>query len=397
VVDAREGVLDDADAERTAGHRHGDPGHDPRHHRRSLADRLRRLPRAIRDGLTAPDRRLVNLAAVVIGLAVVSALYFQLTAGVSPLDALTYAFSLLTGAGSDLSNVSAASAPATLKVYAIVLSLCGAAIIGVVYALITDAIIGSRLLRTLGRRQVPASIRDHVIVCGLGAVGYRIARGITDRGVRVVAVEQREDGRCMTAARALGIPVVLGDARQPEVLHELGIHTARAVVCATNDDLVNLEAALNARAIRPGIRVVVRVFDPEFAIRVQKGFAIRFTRSVSHLAAPAFAAAAMGSDVVATVPVGDRRVILFARVGVADGSALAGATVGDVDTTGEHRVLGTVGPEPGPVHWAPASPTALEPGSQVLLAATRAGLASILDRARPVPALAPAAEGTTLP
>ena len=100
----------------------------------------------------------------------------------------------------------------------------------------------------------------------------------------------------------------IGDARHREVLDELHLGTARAIVAATNDDLVNLSVALNARKARPDLRVVVRLYDPEFATRVQRGFRIRFTRSVSHLAAPAFAAAAVRSEVIATVPVGDRRI-----------------------------------------------------------------------------------------
>ena len=271
---------------------------------------LSRFDTSIRDRFMTPDRRLLNLVAVDVVLAVISALFFQLVASYNPIDALSYAFSLLTGAGSGLSNVDPAGAPLTLRVYAILLSLCGAAVVGVVYALITDAIIGSRLLRTLGRRPIPTSIRDHVIVCGLGAVGYRIALGIAERGVRVVAVDLSETGRFVSAARAAGVPVLVGDARQPEILQEAGVRSARAVVAVTTDDLVNLQAALNARAVRAGMRVVVRVFDPDFAVRVQRGFKIRFTRSVSHLAAPAFASAALGSEVLATVPVGDRRVVL---------------------------------------------------------------------------------------
>ncbi len=131
----------------------------------------------------------------------------------------------------------------------------------------------------------------------------------------VVVVEVSDDGRFVSPTRAAGIPVFVGDARHPEVLDELHIGTARAIVAATSDDLVNLiGGAQRARVARPDLRVVVRLYDPDFAVRVQRGFRIRFTRSVSHLAAPAFAAAAVGSEVVATVPVGDKRVILFARL-----------------------------------------------------------------------------------
>ena len=206
---------------------------------------------------------------------------------------MSYAITLLTGASLP-ADIEGAAANTALRVYAIFLSLVGAAIVAVVYAFITDALIRSRLLQTLGRRTVPGGIHDHVIVVGLGLIGYRVALGIAERGVPVVAVEVDDEGRFVSATRAAGIPVFIGDARHPQVLEELRLGMARAVVAATSDDLVNLSTALNARKLRPDLRVVVRLYDPDFAVRVQQGFGIRFTRSVSHLAAPAFAAAAVG-------------------------------------------------------------------------------------------------------
>ena len=143
----------------------------------------------------------------------------------------------------------------------------------------------------------------------------------------------------------------IGDARHREVLDELHLGTARAIVAATNDDLVNLSVALNARKARPDLRVVVRLYDPEFATRVQRGFRIRFTRSVSHLAAPAFAAAAVRSEVLATVPVGDRRMILFARLRVPEGSRLEGRLASSLGATGALRVLAVADPGSEVARW----------------------------------------------
>ena len=243
------------------------------------------------------------------------------------------------------------AANTALRVYAIFLSLVGAAIVAVVYAFITDALIRSRLLQTLGRRTIPAGIHDHVIVAGLGSIGYRVALGIAARGVPVVAVEVSDDGRFVSPTRAAGIPVFIGDARHPEVLEQLHLDTARAIVAATSDDLVNLSAALNARALRPDLRVVVRLYDPDFAIRVQHGFKIRFTRSVSQLAAPAFAAAAIGSEVIATVPVGDKRVILFARLRVPAGSMLEGRLASSLGGVGALRILAVADPGSEDARW----------------------------------------------
>ncbi len=347
---------------------------------------VRSLPARIRDaarrpGRFRPERRVVRFAAVLIVLAIVSALYFAVTAGLSPLDAFSYAITLLTGAALPTS-LDPAAVGVALKLYAILLSVVGAAIVAVVYALITDAIVRSRLVQTLGRRTVPGSIGDHVIVVGLGSIGYRVALDLAARDVPVVVADIDADGRFAAATRAAGIPVVVGDARHPEILADLGIERSRAVIAATSDDLVNIAVALNARAIRPGIRVVVRIFDPDFALRVQRGFRIRYTRSVSHLAAPAFAAAAIGSEVVATVPVGDRRVMLFARVPVAAGSALAGAPVGTLDEAGDRRILAIDGPGDDDAFWLPAPGASAVAGDELIVAATRAGLARLLERSR---------------
>jgi Trk K+ transport system NAD-binding subunit len=235
---------------------------------------------------------------------------------------------------------------------------------------------------------VPGGIHDHVIVVGLGSIGYRVALGLLARGVPVVIAELKDDSRFVSPARAAGIPVVIGDARHKEVLDELRLGTARALVAATSDDLVNLSTALNARAVRPQLRVVVRLFDPEFALRVQHGFNIRFTRSVSHLAAPAFAAAAVGSEVVATVPVGDRRVILFARLRVPAGSMLEGRTAASLHAPGALRLLAVADPGTDVARWDIPVDEILDADEEVVVAATRAGLADLL-RLADTPVLVP--------
>ncbi|MGZ9161323.1 MAG: NAD-binding protein, partial [Candidatus Limnocylindrales bacterium] len=335
---------------------------------------------AFRDRLRAPEQRLLRFGTLLVLLAVASALYFEFTAGLTPLDAFSYAITLLTGASLP-TEIDAATAPTSLRLYAIVLSLVGAAIVAIVYAFITDALIRSRLLQTLGRRTVPGNIHDHVIVAGLGAIGYRVALAVQERGVPVVVVESQEDGRFVSAARAAGIPVVIGDARHRELLDEARVSRARALVCATSDDLVNLSTALNGRALRSDLRVVVRLFDPDFALRVQHGFGIRFTRSVSQLAAPAFAAAAIRTEVVATVPIGDRRVALFARLRVPAGSALQGRLAASLDRAGTMRVLAVADPGSEVARWDVPPDEVLDADEEIVVAATRGGLGGLLHLA----------------
>jgi Trk K+ transport system NAD-binding subunit len=349
-----------------------------------LADRATGMFAGFRDRLRAPEQRLLRWGTALTLLAVGSALFFEFTAGLSPLDAISYAITLLTGA-SLLTDIDAATAPATLRLYGIFLSLVGAALVAIVYAFITDALIRSRLLQTLGRRTVPGTIRDHVIVVGLGSIGHRVALGVQARGVPVVVIESSDEARFVAATRAAGIPVVIGDARHPAVLAEVHLDRARALVCATSDDLVNLSTALNGRSSRPDLRVVVRLYDPDFALRVQQGFRIRFTRSVSQLAAPAFAAAATRTEVVATVPVGDRRMILFGRLRVPAGSALEGRPAAELDQAGALRLLAVADPGVEVARWDIPDDEVLDADEEVVVAATRAGLAGLLHLAGTAP------------
>jgi Trk K+ transport system NAD-binding subunit len=355
--------------------------HDPTTLARLEQHDERSAVQQLRDRLASPDRRLVRLGGILIVLALVSAVLFELTVGLTPVRAASWAIGLLTGSGTGFSGVDEASTPDILKGYGILLSLIGAALVGVIYALITDAIIGARLLATLGRRPVPASISDHVIVCGLGSIGYRMALGIRERGVKVVVVEPDENGRFVAAARALGIPVVVGDARQAEVLSRVGVERCRAICAVTSDDLINLTAALNARAIRSDLRVVLRLFDPELALRAQHGLSIRFTRSVSHLAAPAFAAAAIGSQVEASIPVGDKRVLVFGRIRAAEGSPLARLPISTLAEPGAITVLG-VQPDGEPADWAAPGTRLAAADTDVFVVASRKGLARLLELSR---------------
>jgi Trk K+ transport system NAD-binding subunit len=347
---------------------------------------------ALRDRLRAPEQRLLRFTTVLVFLAVASTLYFELITDWDPLEAVSYAITLLTGASLPVS-IDLPANPAALQVYAILLSVVGAILIAIVYAFITDAMIRSRLLQTLGARTVPRSTHDHVVVAGLGAIGYRVALGLAARGIKVVVVETQDDGRFVGATRSAGIPVVIGDARHREVLDDVGIARARALVCATSDDLVNLSTALNGRAIRPDLRVVVRLYDPDFALRVQRGFGIRFTRSVSQLAAPAFAAAATRSEVVAAVPVGDRRMALFARLRIPAGSALERRPAASLDRTGAIRLLAVADPGIDEARWDVPADEILDIGEEVVVVATRAGLADLLHLATTPADTAPSVSG----
>jgi Trk K+ transport system NAD-binding subunit len=341
--------------------------------------RGRRRPRlGMRGTLRRVDRRFWVLGAVLAGITIGAALVYELVRGISPIDALLATVGGFFGAvNSDVADSEG------LKLFAVLLTLVGAAALAVFYGLIADVVLSARLRDVLGPR--PDDARDHVVVVGLGTIGFRIARALAEAGVSVVAAEQRADGRFVEDARELGIPVVIGDAAQPALLRALGVERARAIAVATDSDAANLATALHARSLRDDLRIVVRLFDPELAQQLERALGAYHTRSVSTLAAPAFAAAAIDREVIATIPVGHRRVVVIARVPVAAGSPADGSTVGAEIAAaaavpqGGARVL-AVG-RGDDLDWRPAGGRPLAAGDELILVAPRRSLAVALDRA----------------
>jgi Trk K+ transport system NAD-binding subunit len=157
----------------------------------------------------------------------------------------------------------------------------------------------------------------------------------------------------------------------------------------STDDVANLQAALNGRALRADLRVVMRLFDGDLAKRIQRAFDIAVSRSVSYLAAPSFAAAMMNRDVIATIPV-DRHALLVAEVPVAHGSPLDGKVVGQAIRPDAVRVIALhkFG-EPRPI-WSPQTAYRVNGGDRLTVVARRAGLGWLVKQTTPTPTEPPA-------
>jgi Trk K+ transport system NAD-binding subunit len=260
------------------------------------------------------------------------------------------------------------------KVTQVMVTLVGISIIPIITAVAVDAVVSARLAAANGPK---GPFHDHVVVVGLGQVGARVVAQLHDLGVPVVCVDRDENARGVPLARRLGIPVVFGDASRDDTLRSAYIGTCRALVTLSSHDLVNLEAALTARAIRKDLLVVLRLFDNDFASLVERRFDIDVSRSVSFLAAPAFAAAMVERQVIGTIPVG-RQVLLIAEVPVSVGTGLEGSTVCSVEARGEVRAIALQSRNSTTMDWHPPANHVLESKDRLVVVATRTGLSQVL-------------------
>ena len=257
------------------------------------------------------------------------------------------------------------------KISQVVLTVDGMALI----PLVTAIIVGARLTGKI--RGEPRPRGGHIIVVGLGNVGTRVVGELHDLGYDVTCIDRDPEARGVALARRLSLPTVIGEAYLEEKLQAAGLETAAALVSVTSNDMVNLETALQARAMREDLRLVLRLGDDDLAQRVQKTLGNVISRSVSSMAAPAFAAALLEHLVLRTIAVG-RHVLLIADVRVEAGSDIAGRALAELEGDRLARVLALQVRGAQRFHWSPHHGYLLAAGDRVIVLATRAGLTRFL-------------------
>ncbi|OQR61024.1 potassium transporter TrkA [Streptomyces maremycinicus] len=347
------------------------------------------LPAGRGVGVMAPfaslfSRRLRWSLAGLVGCVFALAVALWLVTGIHPLGAL-----YLTLLDLFAVNDPAVGATTERQVLQLLSGLMGLLLLPVLLAAVLEALGTFRGAGAL--RRPPRGLGGHVVLLGLGKIGTRVLTRLRELDIPVVCVEAGPEARGLAVARRLRVPVVLGDVTQEGVLEAAKIHRAHALLAVTSSDTTNLEAALYARSLRPDLRVVLRLYDDDFATAVYRTLraahpqALTRSRSVTHLAAPSFAGAMMGRQILGAIPV-ERRVLLFAALRVGEHAQLEGRTVGEAFRAGYWRVLALdTGREPqggSGLVWDLPDTRVLRSEDRVVLAATRRGLAELLRRQR---------------
>ena len=173
---------------------------------------------------------------------------------------------------------------------------------------------------------VASTMKNHIVLVGLGHLGYRIAQHLHEMGKSIVVVELSTAQHTVLATRELGITVIEEDARNPTALEGANIREAHTIILASQNDAMNLQIALKARSLNSRIQVVIRIFDEDFAHALHDQFGF-IALSATEMAAPVFAAAAAGADVTHPISIEGQQLSL-ARLTIAPSSALAQKTIG---------------------------------------------------------------------
>jgi Trk K+ transport system NAD-binding subunit len=176
---------------------------------------------------------------------------------------------------------------------------------------------------------VASTLNHHIVLIGLGHLGYRIVQKLHEMGGEVVVIELNPSIDTFKAVQKMGVPVIQEDGTRALALEAANIKEAHTVILASQNDAMNLQIALKARSINPNIQVVIRIFDGDFAQALHDQFGF-IALSATEMAAPVFAAAAAGADVTNPISIEGQQLSL-ARMTISPSSHLKDRTVGYVE------------------------------------------------------------------
>ncbi|MGB5017121.1 MAG: NAD-binding protein [Candidatus Nanopelagicales bacterium] len=223
--------------------------------------------------------------------------------------------------------------PTHLRIFDIALMLIGTALIAVLFAQLTDLLVSRRIAASFGSQRA-ATLRDHVIVVGLGSVGTSVAADLLSEGRQVAVIEPEPEARFLSRARAMNVPVVVGATTDPDTFAAANLSAASAVAIVTSDDFANIETGLAVLDFlgdrRDTVPTVLRLFDRQLSTTVERTFGFKEVRSTAALAAPWFVAAALGLEVFSAFTVANHT-MLVGRLTVTPDGGLVGVVRADLD------------------------------------------------------------------
>jgi voltage-gated potassium channel len=250
------------------------------------------------------------------------------------------------------------------RVFNVVLIFLGVGVVGFAMATLTQAVIESELGSFFGRRRMEkeiANLQDHIIVCGAGRVGRRVATEIAARRIPLLIIEQ-DPGKARWAQEQ-NFLCIIGDATSEAILRQARIERARGLASAVTSDAQNVYIVLTARGMAPALPIVARASEEAAESKLLRAGATavlmpysyagqRMARMLTRPNVQRFL------DVALSSLSDDELDLQIEEVRVAEKSQLAGANIGDADMRRNLGVIvlairrknGDIDFNPGPDH-----------------------------------------------
>lgn len=267
--------------------------HDPeRHHvrHRPAPSRSRRLPSRY-----DTRRPLLLFALLLVMLFLLGVMIFQHALQIPLVDAIYFTATIISTVG--FGDYNLLRQGPLIKLFGTLLMFSGVMLVALLTSFVTNFFLSGAAQRMRAER-IAEWAHDHVIVCGLGTVGFEIVRDLSERRIQVVVVDNSPDSGAVRLLEGR-VSVIFGDATSEDTLLRAGVMRARTLIACLSDDAKNLEIGLTAQTLaqdrapeRP-LRLVLRCFDADLARRIHAVSKEYTLLSSAEIAAPVFASAAL--------------------------------------------------------------------------------------------------------
>ncbi|KKD36120.1 NAD-binding protein [Limnoraphis robusta] len=212
--------------------------------------------------------------------------------------------------------------PGWLQFFALGLTLAGTALVGVLYALLTQALLSARFQLTRKRPPIPQN--NHLIVIGLGRVGQRVAVFLQEFKQAIVGITENSQ---FDSTLLPSIPLIISN--YADALSKVNLATARSVVIVTDDEILNLEIGLMVRNVNPHCHIVIRTMEQSLSQSLTQLLPKTDVLCAYKVAAEAFAGAAFGENILNLFRLGNET-ILVTEYQIEAGDTLNGLLLSEV-------------------------------------------------------------------
>lgn len=197
-------------------------------------------------------RHTLVLLALVVG---VGSLGYHLLAHLGGIDSVYMAITTLFTVGfREMGDVNDAT-----KLFTIGYLIAGLGIATYALSNLTALIVEGDIQGYLQERRMEkrlAELKDHVVVCGFGKMGFQAAWELQQANTPFVIIEQ--DTNKGTNPRFARDIIIHGNAMDEFVLQRAGIMRAKGLIAALTSDADNVLVTLTAKQLRPDLPVVAR-------------------------------------------------------------------------------------------------------------------------------------------
>ena len=184
---------------------------------------------------------------------------YRVIEGFGWFDSLYTTVTTLTTLGGEIHPLSSSG-----RVFTVTLIVLGMVAVFDLLALFTTLVGSGQLGLARERRAMKRRIddlQDHYVICAFGRVGRSATQKLSSQGVGVVVIESKPE--LEPELVNADVPYLIADPTRESVLEEAGIRRARGLLCAVDDDAINVYIALSARALNAELFIISRASTPE--------------------------------------------------------------------------------------------------------------------------------------